>query len=333
MVMDHMLKGGTRSTGRPAEREAGMPVVSIITVVFNSVTLLERTIQSILGQTYPNIEYLIIDGGSKDGTVDIIRKYEDRIDFWISGPDKGLYDAMNKGLTAATGDFVWFLNSGDLVYETDTLEKVFKDFETVRLLDQETGRIGDQETKRLGDLETRSVPGTGVSAVGGLPSAVIYYGDTMVVDSNYHEIGLRRLRPPEQLTWKSFRKGMLVCHQAILVHRSIAEPYNLRYRYSADFDWVLNALKRARGHRGTRGCEEYGDGVVCVSGWGAVEEDHRGKPDRAVRYYAEELWIDSHGAEACADCGEIRFLSELEQAVLGQKAEGRRQKSGRRNRQ
>jgi hypothetical protein len=230
MVMDHMLKGGTCGTGRPAETEAGMPVVSIITVVFNSETLLERTIQSILGQTYPNIEYIIIDGGSRDGTVDIIRKYEDRIAFWISEPDKGLYDAMNKGLAAATGDFVWFLNSGDLVYEPTTLAKVFE-------------KPTDDRRPTTDDRRPTSVIRH--------PSSVIYYGDTMVVDSNYHEIGLRRLRPPEQLTWKSFRKGMLVCHQAILVHRSIAEPYNLKYRYSADFDWVLNALRRAQGHGGT----------------------------------------------------------------------------------
>jgi glycosyltransferase involved in cell wall biosynthesis len=190
-------------------------VISVITVVYNSVHLLERTIRSILEQSYPNIEYLIIDGGSKDGTLDIIRKYDDRIAFWSSGPDKGLYDAMNKGLEAATGDYVWFLNSGDLPFDPDTLTKIF-------------------------------------SESGTEPHAAIYYGDTMVVGPDYSEIGLRRLRPPEKLTWKSFRKGMLVCHQAILVRRAIAARYDLKYPHSADFDWVIHALKKAGGQEGRK---------------------------------------------------------------------------------
>ena len=236
--MEQVIKSGCRLNGQAPVRAAGKPVVSVITVVFNSVNLLERTIQSILNQTWPNIEHIIIDGGSKDGTVDIIRKYDDRIAYWISEPDGGLYDAMNKGLAAATGDFVWFLNSGDLAYQEDTLELIFKD----QRLKNEEQRPDDQDTRpKIRDLNPN------IQNPKSKIQNLIFYGDTMVVDSDYHEVGLRRLRPPEALTWKSFRKGMLVCHQAILVSRSIAEPFDLKYKHSADFDWVLRALRKAGG--------------------------------------------------------------------------------------
>lgn len=182
-----------------------MPLVSIITVVYNDDVGLEKTIKSIRVQTYPNIEHIVIDGASTDGTIGVIRKYEDKIAYWVSEPDKGLYDAMNKGLTAASGDFVWFMNAGDLIHEPNTIEKIFGD---------------------------------------GRELADIYYGDTMIVDKEYRHIGLRRLRPPEKLNWKSFRQGMLVCHQAILVRRALAGQYDERYSHSADFDWVIRALKK-----------------------------------------------------------------------------------------
>ena len=79
--------------------------ISIITVVYHAADTIEQTIRSVVEQDYPNIEYIIIDGGSTDGTLDVIKKYEDRIAYWVSEPDKGIYDAMNKGLSAATGDY------------------------------------------------------------------------------------------------------------------------------------------------------------------------------------------------------------------------------------
>ena len=87
---------------------------SIITVVFNAVADLEKTIKSILGQRFPDREYIIIDGGSTDGTVDIIRRYEKQLAFWSSEPDRGIYDAMNKGVLKARGNFLNFMNAGDL---------------------------------------------------------------------------------------------------------------------------------------------------------------------------------------------------------------------------
>ncbi|WP_239448908.1 glycosyltransferase family 2 protein [Mediterranea sp. An20] len=98
--------------------------ISVVTVCYNAVQTLEKTMLSVLNQTYPYVEYIIIDGGSTDGTVDIIKKYADRLAYWVSEPDKGIYDAMNKGIKAATGEWINFMNSGDTFYEANTLAQV-----------------------------------------------------------------------------------------------------------------------------------------------------------------------------------------------------------------
>lgn len=181
------------------------PTVSIITVVYNAARDLEQTIQSIANQHYPNIEYIIVDGASTDGTLDVIKSNAAHINNWISESDNGIYDAMNKGIKMATGDYLWFMNAGDKVAEADTLSKIF-----------------ENNTQ-----------------------ADIYYGDTMMIDEDGHKIGNRRLQPPAKLNWKSFKKGMLVSHQSFIAKRNIVNLYNLTYKFSADFEWCLVALKRA----------------------------------------------------------------------------------------
>jgi len=104
------------------------PLISIITVVYNGKAFLEQTIQSVISQSYKNIEYIIIDGGSTDGTVDIVKKYEDNIDYWISEKDDGIYDAMNKGIFKASGEFTAFINADDW-YKEDVLTKIAKQIE------------------------------------------------------------------------------------------------------------------------------------------------------------------------------------------------------------
>ena len=116
-------EGGLRTRGYFKKSLDGKPLVSVITVVFNSHKYLEQTIQSVLNQSYDNVEYILIDGGSTDGTVDIIRKYEHAIDYWISEPDKGIYDAVNKGLMLAFGDSIGIINSNDW-YEANAIAKV-----------------------------------------------------------------------------------------------------------------------------------------------------------------------------------------------------------------
>lgn len=101
------------------------PKISVVTVTYNSAATLEETILSVLNQTYHNIEYIIIDGGSTDGTVDIIEKYADRLAYWISEPDKGIYDAMNKGIAIASGDYINFMNADDTFYDNEVIKKIF----------------------------------------------------------------------------------------------------------------------------------------------------------------------------------------------------------------
>ena len=101
------------------------PKVSIITVCYNAEETIEKTIESVVNQSYPNLEYVIIDGDSKDKTKEIIRKYSDRIDYFLSEPDKGIYDAMMKGVKVAKGEWVLFRNSGDYFFEEDSIKKVF----------------------------------------------------------------------------------------------------------------------------------------------------------------------------------------------------------------
>lgn len=96
-------------------------LITIVTVSFNAVHGIEKTILSVVNQTYENIEYIIIDGGSTDGTVDVIKKYADHITYWVSEPDKGIYDAMNKGIEKATGEWINFMNAGDIFLESQTL--------------------------------------------------------------------------------------------------------------------------------------------------------------------------------------------------------------------
>lgn len=103
--------------------------ITIITVTYNSAKTLRQTIESVVSQTYNNIEYIIIDGGSTDGTVDIIKEHADKIAYWISEPDKGIYDAFNKGIIAATGEYIEFLGSDDSLYAKDTIEKVVAEIE------------------------------------------------------------------------------------------------------------------------------------------------------------------------------------------------------------
>lgn len=103
------------------------PKITIVTVVYNGALNLERTITSVLNQSYKNIEYVIIDGGSNDGTLEIISKYQDKIDYWETGSDEGIYDAMNKGLSNSTGNWINFMNSGDVFFKNDTIESIFSE--------------------------------------------------------------------------------------------------------------------------------------------------------------------------------------------------------------
>ena len=118
-------EGGLRTKGYFKKSFPDRPLASIITVVYNGEAYLEETIQSVINQTYDNVEYIIIDGGSSDGTVDIIKKYDDKIDYWVSEKDAGIYDAMNKGLRLASGLTVGIINADDF-YVKNAVEESIK---------------------------------------------------------------------------------------------------------------------------------------------------------------------------------------------------------------
>ena len=193
------------------------PKFSIITVTYNAEKVLEDTIQSVIFQTYRNVEYIIVDGASKDHTLEIVNKYHNRINKVISEPDKGLYDAMNKGIQLATGDYLCFLNAGDKFHDSETLQKI------------------------VHTLKGQELPD-------------VIYGETAIVDEEGHFLHMRRLSTPAHLNWKSFKQGMLVCHQAFFVNRELAinHLYNLQYRFSADFDWCIRIMKKAKCLHNTR---------------------------------------------------------------------------------
>jgi glycosyltransferase involved in cell wall biosynthesis len=119
-----MQSGGLRTKGSTKQSQSGMPLITVVTVVRNGEKTLEQTILSVINQTYPNVEYIVVDGASSDGTLDIIRKYEDRIDYWMSEPDEGIYYAMNKGIDLATGEWINFMNGGDCFYCETTVDSV-----------------------------------------------------------------------------------------------------------------------------------------------------------------------------------------------------------------
>lgn len=191
--------------------------ITYVTITYNAAAVLQRTLDSVLSQDYPDILHLIIDGASTDATMQLVDAYIDRSNAADNGhsiqvtsePDKGIYDAMNKGLRSITGDYVCFLNAGDFLPASDTVSRIVE-------------KAGDQ-------------------------SPAVLYGDTDIVDGEGRFLHHRRLAPPEHLSWKSFRQGMLVCHQAFYARTdfAIATPYDLRYRYSADVDWCIRVMKAA----------------------------------------------------------------------------------------
>lgn len=199
------------------KNERFLPKFSIITVTYNADKTLEDTILSIITQTYKQVEYIIVDGASTDHTLQIIERYRNHIHTVVSEPDRGLYDAMNKGLQLATGDYVCFLNAGDCLHEANTLQNIVHSVFKSECLHSE------------------------------MAAPDVIYGETHLVDSNRHFVRMRRLSTPERLTWKSFRKGMLVCHQAFFARLAIARtiPYDLDYRFSADFDWCIRVMKQS----------------------------------------------------------------------------------------
>ena len=179
--------------------------ITIVTVCRNSEAFLAETIKSILGQTYPNLEYIIIDGASTDGTLAIIKQYESEIDAWLSEPDTGMYEAMNKGLHLATGDYILMLNSDDLLTSNDTIEKA-------------------------------------VTLIGNERPDYFYGNIIKFQDDKYRKVKLFTVTFDQLLL---STHGTFVSHPCFFVSaklNNILGGYNSTYKYASDYDYILRAL-------------------------------------------------------------------------------------------
>lgn len=179
--------------------------ISIVTVCYNSEKTIEDTIKTVISQTYDDIEYIIIDGGSIDNTLKIVNKYKSHIDILISGPDSGIYDAMNKGIEAATGDVVGILNSDDFYEKKDSVASVMSEFDDV---------------------------------------TDVVFGDLVFVSADNLSKVTRFYSLPKFTPWK-LRFGWMPPHPATFIRRSAYLShglYKLGYRISADYEIFVRLL-------------------------------------------------------------------------------------------
>ena len=183
-------------------------LVSIITTVFNNKDTVEDAIQSVLSQSYPNIEYIVVDGGSTDGTIEIINKYENKINKFVSEKDQGVYDGMNRGIKRATGDIIGILNSDDVYADDKVIERVVAEM-----------------TRKNAD---------------------VCWGDLVYVDAKNTDKVIRFWKSSEYREEK-FKKGWMPPHPAFFVKRWVYEKYglfNLDFPISADYELMLRFLER-----------------------------------------------------------------------------------------
>lgn len=184
-----------------------IPLISIITITYNASACLAPTMNSVKCQSFRDFEHIIIDGASSDDTLSVARRLGGENLRILSEPDSGLYDAMNKGLKLAKGEYVLFLNAGDAFHGPDVLKAY--------------------------SVAARKKPD-------------IIYADTVIVDADRNFLAPRHLSAPKILSFRSFEKGMLVCHQAFMARRAIAPAYDTSYRFSADYDWCVKCLKKSK---------------------------------------------------------------------------------------
>lgn len=179
------------------------PMISVVTICYNIQDQIEKTLRSVIFQSYQDIEYIIIDGASKDNTVNIIKKYVDiypnRISYWCSETDNGIYDAMNKGIIKATGDYIIFMNGGDIFYNNDVISTVF-------------------------------------SNNPGITSADVIFGGKAII--NHEKIEIIPTNPFYHSTDKI--KYMGISHQAIFLRTQYAKKYrfNTKFKITADYDMI-----------------------------------------------------------------------------------------------
>lgn len=201
------IEGGLRTRGCIKKNYDKKPLVTVITVVFNGVEQLDVTIQSVISQTYDNFEYIIIDGGSNDGTLEIIRKYEEKIDYWVSERDEGVYDAMNKGIDLAGGSWINFMNAGDQFFDGMVIESIF-----------------------MNEMKHDEID--------------VIYGDVLVVYPQYNYISKVRKAGRLSDLWKGMQfshQSVLIAAEYIKRNK-----FNPVYSLAADFNLLYSAYREGR---------------------------------------------------------------------------------------
>lgn len=181
-----------------------MRLFSIVTVTWNAAQVIAPTLNSVREQSCSDFEYLVVDGASTDDTLQLVREAAIEGTRIFSEPDNGLYDAMNKAIGLARGQYLIWLNAGDRFAAPDSLARL-------------------------------------AACAAGSPGVI--YGQTQLVDQTGHVLGMRHLTAPKTLTADSFKHGMLVCHQAFVARRDLMPQYDLQYRFSADYDWCIRVLQ------------------------------------------------------------------------------------------
>lgn len=204
-----MVLQTTKDANADKAANVAHPLISVITVTYNAAATLPATLASVRAQDFAFFEHIIVDGASTDATLAIANEGAPAWQRIHSSPDQGLYDAMNRGLDMARGDYVMFLNAGDTLHAGDTLRQI------------------------ADIIMANDFPG-------------VVYGQTDIVDARRRRVADRHLRAPEHLTLKSFSEGMVVCHQAFVTLKRITAPFDLRYRFSADYDWCIRVLQHSR---------------------------------------------------------------------------------------
>lgn len=186
--------------------EKPKPWLSIITVCYNDSKNLTRTLQSIRDQNCDFIQCILVDGGSTDNTKTVIEAHLDVITDWVSEKDNGLYDAMNKGLRMSKGEYILFLNAGDIFHTNQVVRYAYSHHASQEIL----------------------------------------YGDADFVHEDGTYKSPRHKELPTTLDWRSFKYGMVVCHQALFVKSSVAATYDLSYKIASDLDWAIRSVKNAK---------------------------------------------------------------------------------------
>ncbi|MDB5764035.1 MAG: hypothetical protein JWQ21_3030 [Herminiimonas sp.] len=203
-------QGGRRTKGIYKSALNGKPVITVITVVFNAVATIQGAMESVLSQSYDNIEYIVVDGGSTDGTLEIIKQYDHAIDYWLSEKDGGIYDAMNKGVNLASGTYIGMLNSDDLFASRDVIRNIV-----------ETAVVSDSDA---------------------------IFSCLNIVDKNNLSRILRKCRVTK-LSSLLLRIGVMPPHPTFYCKKACYTDvgfYKTSYRVAADFEMVLRMLVRKK---------------------------------------------------------------------------------------